>query len=393
MKSSGPLRAFDVKQHNSNMILSRIHAARGSGGVSQSEMVAMTGLKAPSVFRIFSALEGDDLIKPCGTCGVADGLGKKGRRPMSYTVNPSARFIIGVEFWAGCVALGVFNFHGERIHSSMADLSDDCDADMVMGQVERMVHQCISLLNLPEDKIIGIGIAAPGKVDIKRGRVVFYHKIKGMINYPIVAILQERLGLEVTLHNNCAAIAYDLFKYGGLGAVSSLFCFLLRSGVNGTLVSGNGIFLESDQTTLEAGHIPLALDGPRCSCGLQGCLQAYFYELDREYSGENNVNLFSNLEEPLSRGDSKALGIVRKAALYLHAEIKLISRFLAPEAFVLVGLGDLVPRAIAMEAEKLLKADEDSMNGAGRVIHCQQYDTLMAQRGASDLVLNRFFSD
>lgn len=57
-----PLRTADLRVHNQNIVLSMIHAA-GRQGTSQSEVVHKTGLKAPTIFRIFSSLEEDGLIE------------------------------------------------------------------------------------------------------------------------------------------------------------------------------------------------------------------------------------------------------------------------------------------------------------------------------------------
>ena len=49
-----PLRAADIRERNEKIVLRLIHASRGQG-LSQSEVVQSTGLKAPTIFRIFSA--------------------------------------------------------------------------------------------------------------------------------------------------------------------------------------------------------------------------------------------------------------------------------------------------------------------------------------------------
>ena len=60
------LRAEDIRLHNMRKVLSFIHAARNSGGLSQSDIVNRMSLKAPTAFRIFTALESEGLIVPIG---------------------------------------------------------------------------------------------------------------------------------------------------------------------------------------------------------------------------------------------------------------------------------------------------------------------------------------
>ncbi|MDD2394950.1 MAG: sugar kinase, partial [Sphaerochaeta sp.] len=75
-----PLRASDLRVHNQNMVLSLIHASKNLG-TSQSEVVQKTGLKAPTIFRIFSSLEEEGLIVPAQSNG-EETVAKKGRRPV-----------------------------------------------------------------------------------------------------------------------------------------------------------------------------------------------------------------------------------------------------------------------------------------------------------------------
>lgn len=390
---NNPLRAVDIKQHNQNIILSYIHAARNSGGISQSELVSRTGLKAPSVFRIFSSLEENGFIRPCDGQTAASSEIKKGRRPSYFTVCPDVCYTIGLEFWAACISLGVFNFNGERIHSALFNLPKDFDAEHVVEKIVLMVNSAIELLDLPREKVIGIGVAAPGKVNVATGRVVFYNRIPGMQDFPLKEMLEKKLGIEVILHNNCSAIAYNVYKYRNPESCESLFSFLIRSGVNGALVSNGHIYVTSDHTTMEAGHMPINFEGPECSCGIHGCLQTYIFELDKEYSASSdNLSLFANLEEPLKKGDAKAQQIIEKAAFYLYTGMKSIVRFLAPEAFMLIGTNKTVSEALCESVRGLFAREQDNFLPTKPQIYSLVYDNLLAQQGASDLVLNQFFN-
>ena len=99
-----PVRATDIRHRNIMAGLSAIYASRSMGGASQSDIVNRLGLKAPSVFRIFSYLEQSGYIMQCGT-GRAANESRKGRHPVYYTVRPDAVYTIGIDFWASCLSL------------------------------------------------------------------------------------------------------------------------------------------------------------------------------------------------------------------------------------------------------------------------------------------------
>lgn len=212
LTATDPIRATDVRHHNIRAVLNSIYASRNSGGASQSDIVNRLGLKAPSVFRIFNHLEENGYIVPCEQ--TMNFSNKLGRHPNMYTVNPSALYIIGVEYWSACLSIGVFDFTRQRIYSHLEYLEEGIDAEFIVNRICEVVREAIAKCNLPGDKIIGLGVAAPGKVNVSTGRIVFYSEIRGMVDFPLKTRLEEMLGLKVLVHNNCNAMAYSVYHYG-----------------------------------------------------------------------------------------------------------------------------------------------------------------------------------
>ncbi|MDY0303170.1 MAG: ROK family transcriptional regulator [Sphaerochaeta sp.] len=385
--TGNPLRASDLRIHNQNMVLSIIHSSK-TGGISQSEVVNRTGLKAPTIFRIFTALEEEGLIYPLETNG-DDQISKKGRRPVLYAVVKDARYTIGLEFWAAFLSLGVFDFHNERIYSVMHPLTDGVKADDIISLITQEVNRAIDRLDLDREKIIGVGVAAPGQVDLLNKRVRHYPRIDGMKDIALVDELETRLGLMVMIHNNCSALAFSEYRYGGYDHQGSMFTFLLRTGVNGAFVNNDQIYVNSQQQTIESGHIPINNDGPKCSCGSRGCLQAYLQDLDPN-SIEQRLALFEGLEERLEERDGSAIRIIERAAGYLAIAMQIISRLLAPKSFLIVACCEQIAVALKAEVEHLL-GEPDAFCSEPPKIFATSYDPLVAQRGAADLVLQEYF--
>ena len=382
-----PVRASDIRHRNIMAVLAAIYASRGRGGASQSDIVNRIGLKAPSVFRIFTYLEQNGYIVQCGTGKAAD-ESRKGRHPVYYTVRPDAVYTIGIDFWASCLSLGVFDFNRHRIYSHLEYLDDSVDAARVEDLICSLVEKAISDMELSREKIAGIGIAAPGKVNVARGSIVFYSKIKGMDSYPLRDNVEKRLGYRVMVHNNCSALAYSVYRYGDKDPGKALFAFLVRGGVNGAMVSENGIYTSADGTTLEAGHIPVNFDGPKCSCGLKGCLQAYMLELDSKLGTGPDQVLFSSITDTK---DPKSAEVLKKAAFYLFTSMKTIQRSLSPDSFLIISPSIMVAETMAQEIRELYKGSDDYFQARDPNVFAMAYDNVMAQAGASDLVLDEFF--
>ena len=382
-----PVRATDIRHRNIMAVLSAIYASRTEGGVSQSQIVSRLGLRAPSVFRIFYYLEENGYIEQCE--GKTAHAPRKGRHPSFYTVRPTALYTIGIDFWASCLSLGVFDFNRQRIYSHTEDLEEGISASDVENLICTLVQNAVTALSIPRKKIAGIGIAAPGKINVHSGTIIFYPRINGMENYPLKENIEGRLGLKVMVHNNCGALSYSVYRYGGKNPGKAMFAFLLRGGVNGALVSDSGIYTTADGTTMEAGHILVNFDGPRCSCGMKGCLQAYLLDLNAQINeGKPKTRLFESLADI---NDEKTAETLKKAAFYIYTCMKTVQRFMSPDSFLIIGPSQFVADAIASEVRNLFRTIKDRFQNSEPDVYSIVYDNVMAQAGASDLVLDAYF--
>jgi len=137
------MRASDIRTHNINMVLSEIYKSREEG-ISQSSLVTLTGLKAPTLFRIFTELESRDLIQPIKKESKEEG--KKGRKPLLYTVNEDSLYSIAVEFWAGVILIGLFNFKLKRIASITLSIEEELDIEEVVNLITKNINSMIRRL-------------------------------------------------------------------------------------------------------------------------------------------------------------------------------------------------------------------------------------------------------
>lgn len=392
--STTPLRATDIRERNEKIVLRYIRNCRESG-LSQSEVVSKTGLKAPTVFRIYSRLETLGLIEPVpGKAEISERLDRKGRRPAAYRIKAGALYMIGLDFWAESLTLGVFDLNGESMLSETIKLQAEVSADQVCEIITGTVSAAIKKLKIKREKILGLGVGAPGQVNIRTREISFYARIKGMTNFPIASKLEQGLKLPVTLNNNCAILALSEFRYSLKQSDKSLFMFILRSGVNGAFINADTIFTTARATTIETGHITINSNGPRCPCGAKGCLEVMLTDLYKQPSQPNEW-LFSALVDPQSgRPDDKisTAHTLDQAAEYLSAALRTVNRLYNPHNVLFIAETDGLAEAISLRVQALSAEFASHFDVEQPVLYAQAYDPVMAQRGAAELVLDVFLN-
>ena len=383
-----PLRSRDVRERNEKLVLKLIFSQKG---ISQSEISTITSLKPPTVFRIFTSLIEQGFIIECSTERVV--AEKKGRKPSFFCVNAQARYTIGLDFWWQSAAVLVADFSGRPLYEDLVRFEVGIDAEKMMQQIETLIRSAIRKSGIDEQRIIGIGIGAPGVVDIRQGRIVKYPRARGMTNYSIKDRIGKSFGVPVYIHNNCSVIALSEYRYGKAKGQQSMLAILIRAGVGGAFIQDGRAFVNQGKTALEVGHLSVDLKGRLCECGARGCLESYLSEeailAELKQLGEEPT--WKNLEELLERKDRKAVKLMSRLGGLLAAAAGSLVNVLNPEALLIVSRNKFLSDYFAAIIRKNLgKLAQDNKLAAVNVISTQ-YQPTIACKGAADLVFDHFF--
>ncbi|MFH9893244.1 ROK family transcriptional regulator [Streptomyces luteogriseus] len=119
--------------------------------------------------------------------------------------------------------------------------------------------------------LLGVGVALPGPLDHARGVL---HRVTGFPEwdgFPLREALAKRLGVPVAVDKDTNAAALGLAAGGEGGSFAYLH---LGTGLGAGLVIGGGVHRGARTGAGEFGHQVIQLDGPPCTCGNRGCVEA-----------------------------------------------------------------------------------------------------------------------
>jgi predicted NBD/HSP70 family sugar kinase len=392
MDNTQPLRSTDIKKRNEKLILYLIYK---NNGISQSEIVHQTGLKAPTVFRIFTDLENRGIIVKSGKEAPAAGLEKKGRKPVFYSINKDSFYIIGIDFWSGSASIMLMNFSGSPIFQRTIYFREKSHVEEIMHNLVNLIEAAISESGVETDKILGIGIGAPGKINVKTGVTLHYPRITGMENFDIRERLAQSIDIPLYINNNAAAIAIGEYKYGKAQNEPNLLVFLIRSGVGGTVLYDGVPLSKEDETIMEIGHLSVDKNGRQCSCGARGCLETYIGE-NVILNELNNVAGIAHMEEAielLSQKDASVEDIFKRAANTLSSAAVSLYNVLAPDALLIISRYKYLSEYYVRNIENYIEKNNIVIknNKQLKYLWCE-YNPLIACKGAADLVISNFFN-
>jgi glucokinase len=123
----------------------------------------------------------------------------------------------------------------------------------------------------------GVGVAAPGPMELPEGRLLDPPNLPGWENFPLRSELERALGIDVQVENdaNVAALAECLLGQGQVLGVDSLCMITLGTGVGSGIVLRGSIWHGMNGMAGESGHVSVDYNGDLCPCGTRGCLELY----------------------------------------------------------------------------------------------------------------------
>jgi len=150
------------------------------------------------------------------------------------------------------------------------------DPDDMDGTLGRLA-QCVGR-QLPAGcaRPMAVGLACAGIVDSHSGWLGRSPNLPGWAQSDLGASLSAAFpSVPTVLVNDVNAALYGEYRRGAGRGKSNLVMVALGTGVGGGVIVDGRLLTGTTCGAGEIGHMVLDLDGPRCTCGNRGCLEAF----------------------------------------------------------------------------------------------------------------------
>ena len=162
-----------------------------------------------------------------------------------------------------------------RIVGQARSIDSMAPASGVLETVKDLIDQACHSAGIAHDRVVRVGIAFGGPVDVERGLTLLSHRASGFENFPLVNLIEEHLGVPAVLDNSARASALGELVYGAARGSSDVVYVHLGTGVGGGIIVDGRLLHGASSTAGEFGHMVVSVGGPICSCGKPGHLEAY----------------------------------------------------------------------------------------------------------------------
>lgn len=123
-------------------------------------------------------------------------------------------------------------------------------------------------------KVQAMAAACPGPLDPINGIVISSPNLPEWNYFPLQEYLSSKFSLPVSLNNDANLAAYGEWYFGAGKGWSDLIYLTISTGVGGGIILNNQLYTGAGGFAAELGHTTVIHQGPLCSCGQTGHLEA-----------------------------------------------------------------------------------------------------------------------
>jgi N-acetylglucosamine repressor len=294
--------------------------------ISRADLSRLMETNRANVTFIVNELLEEKLVKE-GSQSVEKVRGKK---PTFLYVNSQNSYAVAVDVRASRTFVIFTDSIGNQI-SEISSFPTQTVVETFIKTLSQHIKEHLPL-SIRGSKCDGIGIVLPGMVNRKTG-VVINAPTLGWCDINLLKPLQTEFSdIEIALENSGKACVLSQVwtKRSDFSIANDCVFVSVSDGVGVGVVINGEVMRGKHNTAGEFGHIPLSIDGPICSCGANGCWEAYISNLATlsRYFGKNLMRkqpqsieqaefTIEDLINVARTGDGKALAALNSTARYL----------------------------------------------------------------------------
>ena len=304
----------------------------------------------------------------------ATGETPRGRKPTFLYIDSRRRTVVAADIRASETFVMLADVLGKPL-SGVTSFSTSRDPQQLVSDLASRVK--VLLAEREEaDVCEGVGVVVPGMVEHSTMRVLHAPTL-GWRDVDLREPLRAALALPVEIENSgraCALAQVWAMRGDAAAAAGDVVFVSVSDGIGVGVIIHGEVLRGTHNIAGEFGHVPLSLDGPRCSCGANGCWEAYISNratLARYFGRPAETLERSNfsIEDLITRAraaDAKAIAAVEATARYLGLGLASVINALDPARVYIGGeitaAWDLIefPLRAALAERALTRAAADT---------------------------------
>ena len=245
------------------------HVRRADGAVSRAGIVGAVGVSRSKVsMEVGRLLEAGLLVED----GLAESEG--GRRSSLLGIPRSAGLIAAVDLGATSIDVALTTLGSELVAHRGEPAEIKAGPRRVLGRVGEMLAGLLEEEGAGARDVLAIGVGVPGPVEQASGLLKSPPIMPGWDRFPIRGFFAGEYAAPVFVDNDVNVMALGE-HWGGVGrGIDDMLFVKIGTGIGGGIIADGRLYRGTQGCAGDIGHVSVDPEGPVCSCGNRGCLEA-----------------------------------------------------------------------------------------------------------------------
>jgi predicted NBD/HSP70 family sugar kinase len=376
----------DLKKQNRALVLKLICTGMCS---SRPDIARQTGLTKMTVTNVINELILSGFIHE----GEASEKTTVGRKAVYLHPTDENYFSIGVYLSRDFITFSLITLRADIVKKQTVDLDDNESRDTIIDKLFAGIDKIIGETGI--EKILGIGVATIGPLDIEGGALLSPTDFNNINNIEFKKIIEEKTGLSVFVNNDMNAAALAELLYGKQSRSDNFIYLGITHGIGSGIVINGSLYTGESGFSGEIGHISINFDGPLCACGNKGCLEVYASIPNIVKTVRNQTGIeysFSQIVEYAKANKTSFTEIIDDLCFYIGIALANSINTLDSKIIYLGHDGALGGEYFASKIEEVLNSKILFRNSKHVAVEISSFMDQAPVVGSGVLVLNDLFS-
>lgn len=184
------------------------------------------------------------------------------------------KYTIGIDLGGTNIVAGLVDEQYHLLDKAAVKTQPEKGFDFITDNMARLVATLLQRAKLAPADVSSIGIGSPGTPDKETGDIVFSNNLNWH-NVPLASSVQGKTGIRTVVANDADCAALGEFVAGAGAEDASMALITIGTGVGSGIVMDGKLFCPAGSNAPELGHTTLICGGEPCTCGRNGCAEAY----------------------------------------------------------------------------------------------------------------------
>ena len=259
--------------------------------------------------------------------------------------------VFGIDIGGTNLRVALADDQGRLLRRAKAPTDGEASPEVAVDTLVGMMHGLAHEQGVEFSDVGATGAGVPGLTNPDLGILYRAPHLPSWRDVPFAELLQQATSIPTHLQNDANLAAYGEFHQGAGRGCRHLLYVTVSTGIGGGIVINRRLYSGAGGAAGEVGHIVIDPDGPPCSCGARGCVEAMasgssMARIAGERLAAGEASSLSSVAGELTgaavaaaagEGDTMALDILHHAGNLLGLALGSLLNILAPEVLVLGG--------------------------------------------------------